>query len=50
MVLLPVVDSLERRGLSRPLTSIVLVGSDREHGGDNRGPDRSPNLLGRADE
>jgi hypothetical protein len=25
MVLLPVVDSLERRGLSRPLTSIVLV-------------------------
>ena len=48
MVLLPVVDGLERRGLSRALTSIVLV--ILLHNGDTRGPHRSADLLGRAGE
>ena len=50
MVLLPVVDGLERRGLSRALTSTVLVILLIELDGDSRGPDRSVDLLGRADE
>jgi putative heme transporter len=49
MVLLPVVDGLERRGLPRALTSIVLVilliASILVIVGN---PDRSANLLGRA--
>ena len=51
MVLLPVVDGLERRGLSRALI-IDCFGHppDREHSGDSRGPDRSADLLGRAGE
>ncbi len=49
MVLLPVVDGLERRGA---YAHIDCPGHppDRKHNGDSRGPDRSADLLGRAGE
>src|SRR3974390_756112 len=48
MVLLPVVDGLERRGLSRAFIDCSSHPPDREHNGDSRGPDRSTDVLGRA--
>src|SRR3974377_915764 len=51
MVLLPVVDGLERRGVvACAHIDCPSHPPDREHNGDSRGPHRSTDLLGRAGE